>query len=746
MTSKLPAPALALAIPSTTTSPAPGVSDTFTSAQHSTPVSGTPLASTPTSGMHSPPLSATAEDEAREMNSAAAATASKTPSGTLKAEQTFGPDRTPQHQISIGGSPVKQETAKQSFPAAAVQGSRENHAPRQPGLPPFVLDPVYPNGQTVDQQSLDLTQLSKPIATSSRQLDFASRDFKELAIQRVLEHGKVLKVSRRLRTRLEYAILKIRRGWSKYTLHEVESLMQPACSPRITASHLKHSASSPSPRPSERMRTKKLYPSYEETSYYRSSSHPPTSTARDPQDEEPEIAHHPSAPPTPTGRYRSRMPSLSQYKDSELFQPAKSLMDIATSKPEPGYLSPYHRSPAVSPMLTSAHIPGDFSPHGRHRTPEPIYREMTPTTDTYSRWSAPASPNQNTVDPLDDVQDEDAVPSEAQAARTILMLSSPTVPAARTFTEMHTASPSHSPLGEWTAPYSPMTSSPLVHFQTSATDYSTLAQDQAAMHDGYSENDRGSSHARDMPYSVGRTSKANYASLYGMGHEPSSPSPLSSSLFPPSHDSLDRLKTHSRSSSPTLKRAVRFAAAATRDSESKLSAQQMKDKQSRRAGQTGYNSHMETVYSGSQSAYDDRKEYSPSPFVSSDSAMAPGYPENGEGPHPPVYEGRQISNRASTPPRMDSYGAITDEANARMAPHGMRTPPPSGGKVVDLGHYTMGASAPLPMRRRNSGVVPVGDTTDLTAMYRSTAGAAYASASPVYPPHPTSSSSSSRLI
>ncbi|KAF9968720.1 hypothetical protein BGZ70_009642 [Mortierella alpina] len=669
--------------------------------------------------MHSPPLSATAEDEVSEMNSATAPTASTTPSGTLKAEQSFGSDRTLQHQISIGGSPVKQETAKQSFPAAAVQGSRENHAWRQPGLPPFALDPVEPSGQAMNQQSLDLTQLGKPIATSSRQLEFASRDSKELAIQRVLEHGKVLKVSRRLRTRLEYAILKIRRGWSKYTLHEVESLMQPVCSPRITARHLKHSVSSPSPRQSEKKRTKKLHPFYEEASYSRSSSHPPTSTARDPQDEDHDIAHHPSAPPTPTGRYRSRMPSLSQYKDSELFQPAKSLMDIATSKPEPGYL-----------------------------TPEPFYRTMTPTADAYNRWSAPASPSQNSVDPLDDVQDEDVVPSEAQAARTILMLSSPTVPAARTFTEMHTASPSHSPLGEWTAPYSPMTSSPLVHFQTAASttpsaDYSPLAQDQAAMHDGYSEDDRGSSHARDMPYSVGRTFKPNYASLYGMGHEPSSPSPLSSSLFPPSHDSLDRLKTHSRSSSPTLKRAVRFAAAATRDSESKLNAQQMKDKQSGRTGQTGYNSHMEAVYSGSQPAYDDRKEYSPSPFVSSSSSMAPGYPENGEGPYAAVYEGRQISNRASTPTRMATYRAITDDANARMAPHGMRTPPPSGGKVVDVGHYAIGASAPLPMRRRNSGVVPLGDTTDLAAMYRSTTGAAYTSASPVYPPHPSSSSSSS---
>ncbi|KAF9272122.1 hypothetical protein BGZ68_002689, partial [Mortierella alpina] len=555
-------------------------------------------------------------------------------------------------------------------------------------------------------------------------------------------------VSRRLRTRLEYAILKIRRGWSKYTLQEVESLMQPTCSPRITASHLKHSASSPSPRQTERKRTKKLYSFYEDTSNYRSSSHPPSTMARDSQDEEIDIAHHPSAPPTPTGRYRSRMPSLSQYKDSELFQPAKSLMDIATSKPEPGYLSPYHRSPAASPMLTSFHAPGDISPHGRHRTPEPFYREMTPTIDTFNRWSAPTSPSRNNVGPWDDVQDEDIVPSEAQAAQTILMLSSPTVPAARTFTEMRTASPSHSPLGEWTAPYSPMTSSPLVHFQTTASttpsrDCSPLTHEQAAVHRGHPEDDRASSQTRDVPYATGRSSKQNYFNLYGMGHEPSSPSPLSSSLFPPSHDSLDRLKTHSRSSSPTLKRAVRFAAAATRDSESKLNSQQMKDRQMGKTEQTGYNNNMEMVYSGSQSAYDGKKENSPSPFASSNSSMAPRYSENGDGPYPSVYEGRQISNRASTPPRMVSYGAVTDDANARMAPHGMRTPPPSGGKDVDVGHYGMGASATQPMRRRNSGVVPVGDTTDLSAMYRSTAGTAYASARPVYQSHSSSSPSSS---
>ncbi|KAF9271130.1 hypothetical protein BGZ68_004182, partial [Mortierella alpina] len=181
MASKLPAPALAVAIPSTTTSVAQGFPDTFTSAHYSAPVSGTPSTSTPTSGMHSPPLSATVEDEAMEMSSASVATASKAPSGTIKAEQGLGPDRALQHH------------AMQSLPATAVQGSRENHAPRQPGPSPVVFDPINSSVQAANQHSLDLRQQGNPISSSSRQLEFASRNSKELAIQRVLEHGKVLK-------------------------------------------------------------------------------------------------------------------------------------------------------------------------------------------------------------------------------------------------------------------------------------------------------------------------------------------------------------------------------------------------------------------------------------------------------------------------------------------------------------------------------------------------------------------------
>ncbi|KAF9957613.1 hypothetical protein BGZ72_001598, partial [Mortierella alpina] len=199
MASKLPAQALAVAIPSTTPSapipaPAPGVLDTSISAPYSASMSGTPSASTPTSGMHSPPLSATVEDEAMEMNSATAATAPKAPSGTMKAELGHGTDQIPQHHIIHNGdSLVKQETAKQSFSSMTVQGSRENHAPQQPGLSSFVSDPFNSSEQAVNQRSLDLRQLGKPTSTLSRQVEFARQESKELAIQRVLEHGKVLK-------------------------------------------------------------------------------------------------------------------------------------------------------------------------------------------------------------------------------------------------------------------------------------------------------------------------------------------------------------------------------------------------------------------------------------------------------------------------------------------------------------------------------------------------------------------------
>ncbi|KAG0216497.1 hypothetical protein BGX28_000011 [Mortierella sp. GBA30] len=697
----------------------------------------------PTSGMHSPPLSGTVEDEAMEQSSASAASAAatKTLPGAVKTE----PSQVLNSSFNSGSSPGKQETAKQakqSISATTVQQLREGSA-RTPGTIFSVGDRFDSSTNASNQRPTAHSHSDKSMSRmSSRHEEFTRQDSqrsKDLAIQRVLQHGKILKVSRRLRTRLEYAILKIRRGWSKYTLQEVESLIQPACSPRITAKQLLHSRSlQSSPRPSERKRVVKRYPSFETASYMRSSSHPP-SMEMDIQDRDSDVVYHPSAPATPTGLYRSRMPSLSQYKDSELFQPAKSLMDIATSKPEPGYVSPYHRSPAVSPRLAPLqHLRGNTSSHDRYRTPEPLFRDTIPSRDMYNRWSAPATPGQDFTTPMDDIRDDNVVPSEAQAARTILMLSSPTRPPPRTLADVPSASSSHSPLGEWITPYSPVTSSPLVHSQTVASttpspDRMPSTPSQATL-SGPIEDDRGPSYPRDSSYSS-RPLNKTYSNLYGMGYEPSSPSPLSSSLFPPSQESQERLKTHSRSSSPTLKRAVRFAAAATRDSESKLNAGRMKDKISGSVGHAEYNSTADIVQPGSQPSYDDKKEYSRSPFAPAPPASS-GYvpPQTGGGSYSSQYEGG-YNVRASTPPSSTVGGWDTG-----MGSHGMRTPPPSGGKDMDYNSYGMrGAPAPMPMRRRNSGVVPSGDTTDLSAMYRPSN---YSSTHP-YPSSSSSSSSSS---
>ncbi|KAI8603938.1 hypothetical protein EDD21DRAFT_4334 [Dissophora ornata] len=437
-------------------------------------------------------------------------------------------------------------------------------------------------------------------------------------------------------------------------------------------------------------------------------------------------SYHPSAPSTPTGRFRSRMPSLSQYKDSELFQPAKSLMDIATSKPEPGYLSPFLGSQSLY------HQPGSQSPYQRYSTPEPLYRDATPARDTYSqgRWSgystpaAPSTPVQDTMETFEDEEPEEAgVPSEAQAARTILMLSSPTRPPPRTLNQnyifdMHSGSPTHSPIGEWTDPYSPTTSSPLVQFQTNAS--STPSPDQTPpisyqSAPSFMEEDRVSSSStsnqKASPYYAPKHSKQPFSNLYGMGHGPSSPSPLSTALFLSPSGHVEQIKSHSRSSSPTLKRAVRFAAAATNASESKLSIDSIKEKMSGLSSRTEYNSTADNIYPGSQPGHDDKKEISSaSPYGTGPSSAM----DRSEEPYMPSY-----SNRASTPPQSLSYPRSYDPSSgASMAPHGMRTPPPSGGKDMDLSHYSLGSSTPR--RRRDSGMVPPG-STDLSTMFRQSA-------------------------
>ncbi|KAF9191304.1 hypothetical protein BGZ51_007482 [Haplosporangium sp. Z 767] len=560
----------------------------------------------------------------------------------------------------------------------------------------------------------------------------------EKAIEHVLQRGKVLKVSRRLRTRLEYAILKIRRGWSKYTLQEVESLIQPGCSPRITARQLQNSSSlQSSPRLNERKHLKRQA-SYELASPHKHVTESVSSKSDLDLDTDTRLSAS-SAPSTPTTRYRARMPSLSQFKDSELFQPAKSLMDIATSKPEPGYMSPYNGSRASSPVLAQQHPrqSGTHSPYQRPSTPEPLYRDSTPARGTlvHSRFSAPTTPTLGIASTFsdDEQEDENGVPSEAQVARTILMLSSPTRPSPRTLNQnyimdMHSGSPTHSPLGEWTAPYSPLTSSPLVHFQTVAsktpspdqtpaiplpsTPTMNVDEDRA----GYSSSPRGS------PYQLSRAPRPTYTGLYGLGHGPSSPSPLSSLLIPSSNDSLHRIKSHSQCSSPTLKRAVRFAAAATHASELKLAADSMKEKMSGMSSQGEYNSTADNIYPGSQPGRDDKKEHSPSLFAS-----------RYEGDSYSTGFGGNAHNRAMTPPPLSSYSESSSTMNASRS-HGMRTPPPSGGNDLDMSLYSLGGMTSSALRRRGSGPLPAEGMTDLTTMIRSRDASSSASSSSSYRP------------
>lgn len=439
------------------------------------------------------------------------------------------------------------------------------------------------------------------------------------------------------------------------------------------------------------------------------------------------------------------MPSLSQFKDSELFLPAKSLMEIATSKPEPGYLSPYlgaQSSPYMSQSASAHNSPRS----SRYGTPEPLYRDMTPVRDTSSRsnWSGYSSPAR--VEPMDeDEQDDNGAPSDTQAAQTILMLSSPTRPAPRTLNqnyiaEIHSGSPVHSPLGEWTAPYSPMTSSPLVQFQT--MDSTTPSPDRTPTVSSLStpsyltDKERGaspssssvsSSHQRGSSNPSFRPSKQTYANLY----EPSSPSPLSSALFPSSSssssDHLDRFKTTSRSSSPTLKRAVRFAAAATHGSmdPSGPSVERINDKISGLTGHVEFNGTADMIYPGSQPGYDDKKEYSPAPSYAS-SAYGETYSHHQHQrditPPPPQTMSASVSSSNLTAPGLGfTYNGSNHYGGNHTGQHGMRTPPPSGCKDIDMSQYSAlgGAQGSRSTRmRRDSGMAQAGKTDDLTTLLR----------------------------
>jgi hypothetical protein len=436
-------------------------------------------------------------------------------------------------------------------------------------------------------------------------------------------------------------------------------LIQPACSPRFTPGQIQQSLSrQTSPRLPERKRPVKL-------SAIESTTSNPTSGDAD-HGQDVEMAYRPPAPPV---QFRPRMPSLSQFKDSELYLPAKSLMEIATSKPEPGYLSPHQTAQS-----------GRYSRHG---TPEPLYRDPTPVRSGYSTPVAPSSPVLQSSDTFNDEQDKNA-PSAAQAARTILMLSSPTRPPPRTLNqnyivEMHAGNPTHTPLGEWTSPYPPSTASP------APSDKTPAMSTQSAPFTG---EDRGGNQKNSLFYTP-KPVKQHYSGLYGTGHEPSSPSPLSTSLIP-LNEPLDRVtKSFSRSSSPTLKRAVRFAAEATNASELEL------------AGRTEFNNGMDSIYSVSQPGYDDKKGLSYG-----------NEPTGGEG-----YLLGYDNNRAMTPPP-------THSSSGAMASHGMRTPPPSAGQDLNLSHYTVAS------KRRRSESPPLG-MTDLSTKFRH--GAPIASSHPTQP-------------
>ncbi|KAG0063642.1 hypothetical protein BGZ92_005948, partial [Podila epicladia] len=449
-------------------------------------------------------------------------------------------------------------------------------------------------------------------------------------------------VSRRLRTRLEYAILKIRRGWSKYTLQE-----------------------------SHRKRTKKSYPDYEELPYK-----DPSFDEDESKDTIMQIAQLSSSrQSSPTRQYRSR-PSFSQFKDSELFLPAKSLMDIATS-------SPSFQEANASPLY-SHQPPGATSPYG-YGSPGPLYRESTPRDSprgwsTYSSPSTPVSSVMETSTNNDEEPDEGGAPSAAQAARTILMLSSPTRPPPRTLHQNYivemNSSPTHSPIIEWSGPYSPMVSSPLVHFQTAASTPSPDRRESPQMgHSGISSE---AVESVSNPPPSRTPQPKTFAGLYASTnrYEPSSPSPLSASLFP-SHESP------SRSASPTMKRAAKFAAAAT------LASQQSKLAENAFMQGGEHNTTSEIVVPGSQPGMDYQQQQQQLPQHPQQPTQMYG------GPHK-----EESNSRAVTPPpRPETY-------------HGMRTPPPSVGTEIDMSHY--GGPGGKVLTRRNSGLA--GDT-DLSALY-----------------------------
>ncbi|KAF9958919.1 hypothetical protein BGZ70_009052, partial [Mortierella alpina] len=395
-------------------------------------------------------------------------------------------------------------------------------------------------------------------------------------------------------------------------------------------------------------------------------------------------------------RYKAR-PSFSQFKDSELFLPAKSLMDIATSSPSP---SP---GPSSAGSYLYAHQPhqqyGAHSPVG-YGSPSPLYGSSGTPASNWSSYSLPSSPvtsaSSMMQDNDQDRDDSNGVPSDAQAARTILLLaSSPTRPTPRTLDRNYLAnrdrlqhtpsrSPSASPVmhnsellsaasSHSTAPYSPMTSSPLVQFQTTAA--SSPSPDRSPASSSKDSELRDDVNPFMAKRSAKRPPKQTLANLYGSKYEPLAPSSFSgsvshSTLLSPIEDEYPskHIKTSSRGSSPTLKHTTRARGEADRTDASE--------------GQNELNTTVETIVPQLQrGATEVKEERSRSP--------------NGAAP--------------STPPHQ------------MEAARSMRTPPPSGGRESIAGAYDPSYSPKsiaksIAARRRNSGLAG-GPGADLVTVF-----------------------------
>ncbi|GJJ72694.1 hypothetical protein EMPS_05052 [Entomortierella parvispora] len=426
-----------------------------------------------------------------------------------------------------------------------------------------------------DQNVKPLLQDQYPLKQEYNELELAQQEQhrKEKVIELVLRQANIHKVSRRLRSRLQFAILKIRRGWSKYTLQEVESLVQSSPTSRVAIppSFSSISSQSPSPPPSSSKKGKQPLPEKKERSSSASSTSPTRQSGRKRVPRVyPDYEAHADLYPSQQGddqdaeedrsttepvRRRSRRlsqsaalaaaaenlkdesggsskkrkgrggrPSYSEFKDSELFSPAQSLMEIATSAPGSPVLTTYH--PAQYERQP-------YSPYG-YGSSGPLYR------DEYASPYSASAPNSPRMD-VNRIKED--TPSDAQAAETILLLaSSPTRSAPRALNPAYLQSqhrshhhhPGHhhhqrsdQPQRGLTAspvmhhaelPYSPSTSSPLVQFPAVVSRQSSPVGDDDDDEDNpfMPASKKSSARAASGPKTSGSSKKKeSLASLYG---------------------------------------------------------------------------------------------------------------------------------------------------------------------------------------------------------------------------------------